>query len=125
MPVFGFDPRSVNYLEADGNRYFLLSQDGRAPLLVRDECPHRGGPLHLGRLDAAAEAIHCPWHCQRIPLRHLHRNALPLIVRRDSAVVVLPGSEEVPVRAQQRVLLARCAGTPAEPPASEHHTTAS
>lgn len=105
MPVFGFDPRAVNYLEADGNRYFLLALEGTPAVLVRDECPHRGGPLHLGRLDAEADAVHCPWHCQRISLRHLRRSAMPLIVRRDSAVVVLPGGD-VPVRAQRRVLLA-------------------
>ena len=116
MPVFGFDPRSVNYMEVDGNRYFLLSLEGKPPLLVRDECPHRGGPLHLGQLDVAAEEVHCPWHCQRITLRHLRRSAMPLIVRRDSAVVVLPGAGDVPVRAQRRVLLAvppaqqRCEG---------------
>ena len=60
----------------------------------------------IALLDVAAEALRCPWHCQKITLRHLRRSAMPMIVRRDSAVVVLPGAGDVPVRAQQRVLLA-------------------
>ncbi|WP_309606092.1 Rieske (2Fe-2S) protein [Phenylobacterium sp.] len=44
----------------DGIEYFLLSVDGEL-YLAPNRCPHRGGPLKFGRLDAAGDLI-CPMH---------------------------------------------------------------
>lgn len=44
----------------DGEEYFLLSQDD-ALYLVRNQCPHRGGPLKFGYVNAQGEIV-CPLH---------------------------------------------------------------
>lgn len=47
-------------IRRDGVDYFLLSADGEL-YLVPNVCPHRGGPLKFGRLNAAGELV-CPMH---------------------------------------------------------------
>jgi nitrite reductase (NADH) small subunit len=44
----------------DGVEYFLLSIR-RELWLMPNHCPHRGGPLKFGRLNAAGELV-CPMH---------------------------------------------------------------
>ena len=117
MRLVKFDPRRVNFLEVGTQRLFLLSADGGATFLVNAVCPHRGGPLHLGRLDVSAGVIHCPWHCRRISLRRLEREALPLVLRRDAAVAILPEDAATPIILRQRAILARPGPDEASPSA--------
>jgi len=84
---------------------FVLSDAGRT-FLVDGICPHRGGPLHLGRLDAGGAAVQCPWHGQPVPLRRLLREAYPLVTRDDSAAAVLPEAGGA-VELQRRVVNVR------------------
>lgn len=35
---------------------------------LADRCSHRGGPLHLGKVDHLACAIICPWHASKFSL---------------------------------------------------------
>ncbi|WP_095990389.1 Rieske 2Fe-2S domain-containing protein [Cystobacter fuscus] len=109
--VLKFDPRRVNLLEVGSKKLFLLAPSEQETFLVSAVCPHRGGPLHLGRLDTSEGVIQCPWHDRGISLRHLLREALPLVLRRDSAVAILDESEEAQVLLRRRVL-------PAGPPNS-------
>lgn len=44
----------------DGTEYFLLGHRGEL-YLVRNACPHRGGPLKFGHMDAAGRIV-CPMH---------------------------------------------------------------
>ena len=44
----------------DGTEYFLLSHDD-ALYLVANRCPHRGGPLKFGFVNADDEIV-CPLH---------------------------------------------------------------
>lgn len=44
----------------DGREYFLLSHND-ALYLVANRCPHRGGPLKFGFINAADEIV-CPLH---------------------------------------------------------------
>lgn len=39
---------------------------------VKDECPHAGGPLHLGEIEDLGEGllcVRCPWHGWKIDLQ--------------------------------------------------------
>lgn len=105
MLIVRVDPRQTNLLEVGGRRFFLF-RTGREILLVADACPHRGGPLHLGRWDPHAEVIQCPWHSQRITLKHLRKDAIPLVFRRDEAVAVFPEEPAAFVCLRGRVTLA-------------------
>ena len=55
-----------------GVEYFLLSADGEL-YLVPNRCPHRGGPLKFGRLNAAGELV-CPMHGNAFSIASLIAN---------------------------------------------------
>ena len=53
----------------DGEEYFLLGHED-ALYLVRNACPHRGGPLKSGYINADG-AIVCPMHRNAFPIARL------------------------------------------------------
>jgi nitrite reductase/ring-hydroxylating ferredoxin subunit len=69
---------SFNSLAVGARRYFLLQSDARL-MIVASECPHRGGPLNLGRRTACSSKLVCPWHNNIYPIHSIERNALPAI----------------------------------------------
>jgi hypothetical protein len=91
--VVTFRPRNMTCLRWAQDRYFLCGGGAEAPLLVSAKCAHRGGPLHLGQLDAGQTRIVCPMHFLATPVAALKRTAVPAIVRSDQVVAVLPIQE--------------------------------
>jgi nitrite reductase (NADH) small subunit len=63
-------------IRRDGVEYFLLSTDGEL-YLVPNLCPHRGGPLKFGRLNAAGELV-CPMHGNAFSIESLIANPATL-----------------------------------------------
>jgi len=61
--------RDLPAITRDGRDYFLLSHQG-ALYLVHNLCPHRGGPLKFGYIDAAG-ALVCPMHGNAYPVERL------------------------------------------------------
>ncbi|HEX5378995.1 MAG TPA: Rieske (2Fe-2S) protein [Phenylobacterium sp.] len=53
----------------DGKEYFLLSHRGEL-YLVRNACPHRGGPLKFGYVNERDEIV-CPMHHNAFPIEGL------------------------------------------------------
>lgn len=106
MAVVTFDPAHARFVTAGGRSFFLSTTDGRVFQLLRTACPHRGGPLHLGRLDASRGVIRCPWHDNDVPLRCLERDAPPLVVRPGSATAILPDPGGEPITVDGRLILA-------------------
>jgi nitrite reductase/ring-hydroxylating ferredoxin subunit len=49
------------YCIIENERFFILNLHDRR-FLIRDKCPHRGGPLSLGQLCEKSESLRCPWH---------------------------------------------------------------
>lgn len=79
MVELSFNPAISNYLIYGEQRFFLIalsSTDQGLLVLVPDNCPHRGGPLHLGCL--RENQIICPWHNTPTPNEHLLQHAIPL-----------------------------------------------
>jgi nitrite reductase/ring-hydroxylating ferredoxin subunit len=63
-------------IRRDGVEYFLLSADGEL-YLVPNVCPHRGGPLKFGTLNAAGELV-CPMHHNAFSIQSLIANPATL-----------------------------------------------
>lgn len=63
-------------IRRDGVEYFLLSVRGEL-YLAPNACPHRGGPLKFGRLNAAGELI-CPMHGNAFSIESLIANPATL-----------------------------------------------
>jgi len=80
--------RDLPPIRRNGEDYFLLSVDGQL-YLVRNACPHRGGPLKFGHVDDQARIV-CP----------MHHNAFPVEVLLAQATTVklleLPNGEDPP-----------------------------
>ncbi|WP_170229870.1 Rieske 2Fe-2S domain-containing protein [Polyangium fumosum] len=106
MAVVTFDPGHARFVIAGNLRFFLSTTDGHVFHLLRAACPHRGGPLHLGQLDADAGTIRCPWHDGEVSLRCLQRDAAPLVVRPGSATAVVPDPGGEPITVDGRLVLA-------------------
>jgi nitrite reductase/ring-hydroxylating ferredoxin subunit len=56
---------SMRPAQVDGRTILLSRQGGRVSAL-EDACPHAGGPLHEGTLEAGV--VTCPWHGSRFRL---------------------------------------------------------
>ena len=55
-------PGGMRCVEVDGRDVALVNLEGTFYALDNN-CPHNGGPLAQGRLDAAEGRVVCPWHC--------------------------------------------------------------
>jgi nitrite reductase (NADH) small subunit len=60
----------------DRVEYFLISV-GNELYLTPNRCPHRGGPLKFGRLNAAGELV-CPMHGNAFSIESLLANPATL-----------------------------------------------
>jgi nitrite reductase (NADH) small subunit len=87
MQVLTFDTRQYNSFSIGEARYFLLMREGRLSVL-RNECPHRGGPLSLGKLSPCKLKLVCPWHDGEFAIRQIEHHGLPSIRQRDKISVV-------------------------------------
>jgi Rieske [2Fe-2S] domain len=106
MTRTSFDAREHNCVFVGDERYFVLESEERL-FLVLDKCPHRGGPLSLGRRSEDGERVICPWHGTRASCAVLRRKSLPLVRRGTAITAYLPaeaGGAESVFLAQRRVL---------------------
>lgn len=67
------DLNRYNFIKIDSREYFILIMPEEVPILVKAQCPHRGGPLNLGALKKICGkfAIECPWHQNTFQLNKL------------------------------------------------------
>jgi Rieske [2Fe-2S] domain len=106
MRVATLDAREHNTLFLGDDRYFVFEDEGRL-FLVEDRCPHRGGPLSLGRRSADDQRVVCPWHGSRITCAFLRRRSVPIVRRGNEITAYLPdGNGGGPVFLAKRRILA-------------------
>jgi hypothetical protein len=103
MPIIRFNPTKSNFLVDGDKRFFLMSHKGLT-FLVKDNCPHRGGPLHLGCLNNQQGSIICPWHNSSVSIQSLRNSAIPLVLHHTIAIAILPKIESPSVVTQQRTI---------------------
>jgi nitrite reductase (NADH) small subunit len=65
--------RDLPPIYRNGVEHFLLSHEGLL-YLIPNRCPHRGGPLKYGFLNAQGELV-CPMHGNTFAIRSLIRRA--------------------------------------------------
>lgn len=61
--------RDLPPIRRQGHDYFLVSND-QGLFLVRNQCPHRGGPLKFGFVNAEDQIV-CPLHKGAFPVAEL------------------------------------------------------
>ena len=74
------------------HRYFVYTARTGRRWLVRADCPHRGGPLHLARYDVERNALQCPWHKMYLPERALINRSAPAVRVLSEWTAVVPES---------------------------------
>ena len=110
MTVAVLDAREHNTVFLGDDRYFVLEDEGRL-FLVPDKCPHRGGPLSLGRRTPDDMRVVCPWHGSKITCAYLRRTSVPIVRRGSEITAYLPGGNGAhPVFLAKRRILANDEG---------------
>lgn len=87
-----------NVVIVSGVEYFLHMHAGELHLLP-SRCPHRGGPLRLGRFEG--DRVICPWHGTVVSLDSRRRKALAMVHRKYQCVILVPrrrSSDEIAAR---------------------------
>jgi nitrite reductase/ring-hydroxylating ferredoxin subunit len=67
----------------NGESYFLLGHAGSI-YLMRNHCPHRGGPLKFGHVTHDAQIV-CPMHNNSFPIAAL--------IAQPSTVILMEGGQ--------------------------------
>lgn len=105
MTVIRFELNEFNLLEINERRYVLIEDQNANYRFISADCPHKGGPLYLGRMDSKRAEIQCPWHDNRFPLKTLCRKSLPMIQNGNHLCVVVAGkNSDVYVRKVKTLL---------------------
>ncbi len=95
MKIFHLTLDSFNSLAVGQTRYFLL-QNGAKLVIAPSKCPHRGGPLNLGRRTECAAKLVCPWHDNAYSIQSIERGALPAI-RHGNQISIVTDNEDIRV----------------------------
>ncbi len=93
-----------NAVHVGDDTYFCLERGGRIHVLA-SRCPHRGGPLHLGRIDDGR--LRCPWHGSAFRLDWLCDRGVPAVRVGSRVVAYLPAAaspQQHPLPVRQMVL---------------------
>lgn len=72
--------------------------------VLRARCAHRGGPLHLGRLDADRARLICPWHGRTTSVTAALRKGIPGVRRGEQVTAVFPVPPDEPHQVGYRPL---------------------
>ena len=99
---FSFDERDGRLIVDGGRRYYVFRASSGRRAIVPDACPHRGGPLHMGRWDPEGDCLACPWHRRSLKQRPLLAKSLPAIASGSRWTVALPGEGTLTVRLIRR-----------------------
>lgn len=93
-----------NAVRVGDETYFCLERDGVVHVLA-SRCPHRGGPLHLGRVEGGR--LRCPWHGNAFRLDRLCERGVPAVRTGDRITAYVPAApepEDLPIPVRQMVL---------------------
>jgi hypothetical protein len=103
--VLRFHADAANLLETGERSYFLHRSNAGAYVLIRANCPHRGGPLFLGNIEEGGEeSIRCPWHDTVVSVAAMQRKAPPMVINRAECRVVVREAGESHLRRVRTLL---------------------
>ena len=86
--LVSFKCDEANFLTTNKGNYFMLVEDD-CYYMVNADCPHRRGPLHLGKISSDGKKIVCPMHGMALDKDKLCQRALPCVYRNGLILVLL------------------------------------
>lgn len=105
MLIVEFDADQFNYIVVGEEPYFLL-ETGERFMVTQDRCPHRGGPLHLGKWDCLTKSLACPWHGTCLMETALERRSVPSVRCGNRVAAMFPVDPETEYQCQNRMVIA-------------------
>ncbi len=105
MLVVEFDSEEHNYLIVQEVPYFLLRISPHECLVTRAKCPHRGGPLNLGKWDCLTNSLTCPWHGMCLTKMALESRSVPSVRSENMITAIFPLPEDTPVEILRRMVI--------------------
>ncbi|MFD9815721.1 Rieske 2Fe-2S domain-containing protein [Streptomyces sp. NPDC059080] len=91
-----------NCVEVDGTPYVYV-RTASGSFVMRADCPHRGGPLHLAAEGPEGKSLICPWHERRTATVRM-RQRIPAVRTGRTVRAVLPHPPQAEVSHQHRPL---------------------
>ncbi len=105
MLVVEFDSNEHNYLMIQEEPYFLLHTSPHQCLVTRAACPHRGGPLNLGKWDWRTNSLTCPWHGMCLTKMALESRSVPSVRSENTITAIFPVPEDSPVERLHKMVI--------------------
>ncbi|WP_149184009.1 Rieske 2Fe-2S domain-containing protein [Streptomyces sp. TRM49041] len=114
FPVAGRD----NCVVVAGTAYVYATVGGRG-FVMRAQCPHRSGPLHLADVTEDADRLVCPWHERKTSVARL-RAEIPAVRAGDRVTAVFPDRPPARGRSSQPTASAGSASSAPSTPRALH-----
>lgn len=92
--IIHFNPHKHNYIQLKDKKILILKDQKDKFKAISVVCPHKGGPLHLGKWCKEKKAVFCPWHKNPTPFKTLCRKAFPLITSGETGKLILSDIKE-------------------------------
>jgi nitrite reductase (NADH) small subunit len=80
-----------NSVIVGGENYFTMIRDGTVHLIT-SRCPHRGGPLRLGKVHEGR--LRCPWHGNSFRVDRLCARGVSTVQRGDRVIAYVPVEDQ-------------------------------
>jgi nitrite reductase (NADH) small subunit len=74
-----------------GDRHFFAYDRSGAVHVIASRCAHRGGPLHLGRIEDGK--LRCPWHGTTFRVDRLCARGVAVVQRGSKVIAYLPATD--------------------------------
>ncbi|WP_188316997.1 Rieske 2Fe-2S domain-containing protein [Solihabitans fulvus] len=71
-----------------GGAPFVYARTTLGSFVLPARCSHRGGPLHLARVEPGRARLICPWHEQATSVKRLARTGIPAVRRGEVVTAV-------------------------------------
>ncbi|MBL0843898.1 Rieske 2Fe-2S domain-containing protein [Pseudomonas mediterranea] len=94
MKTLSVNKDVFNRIRAGKTEYFATDVNGKYAL-IPSQCPHRGGPLHLGSASKCRAKLVCPWHDNAYHVSRLDTKGLPLVRTGTTIHLVVPNEDTV------------------------------
>jgi nitrite reductase (NADH) small subunit len=76
--TFRADGGAGNCAVVEGEPY-VFARTGQGSFVLRAQCPHRGGPMHLAEAAEGGARLVCPWHGRTASVERMIRSGLPAV----------------------------------------------
>lgn len=83
---------------------FVYARTALGAFVLPARCRHRGGPLHLARLERGKLRLVCPWHELRSSVAGCLRAGIPTVRRENRVTAVFLHAASTPYRLEHRPL---------------------